>query len=582
MGEGGAGDEKFSERVLLLRRFLPQLDGPPPNAFRVKVLREVLGLGVLDQPKTIEEIARVVTDEQLKHMLMYSPYRGIYDFRGRYYTVRNGELLFEDSSGAVERAVHEAVRIHGLKAYAVLKALLDAHEAPFGYVAAKASEILGERVYPARILAELRDRWGLVWEAGDREEKLWKIPEEIRPFVAAALARYEAGGLRRFSTRQAEEEFLEVLRREEELDNYVRTLLRERLDEVLDFGEKFSVGELEGYLVDLFGRVVFFDELLTLAQQYSLADVDIVTEDGHKALSTGFNLALFGEPGTGKTFATKDFILGNEKLGVPPHGIPGINRYCGGMTPAMFIAIGEAYVGRRFNFIVTEFNDWFKYKGMVEPLKLAMEGGEIFYETRTYRVGPYKFDSFFSVNYNTHVFERGYEVTVKDPNFNAIEDRMLCRLHRLTKEKYRELAESQRRLMLGISTRKMAEMAPKIRDHLTLVYSVSTGRVRVEGVKRRKVLLTEKELEAVGEAREKVFEALGEVGVLPFSLRLERRALQLAAALSLANYLRGDEEVLPIDREALRLAVKFYVEEAWVRAQESFDLSEVLGKLGVS
>jgi len=99
----------------------------------------------------------------------------------------------------------------------------------------------------------------------------------------------------------------------------------------------------------------------------------VITNAGFRATNTGFNLALFGEPGTGKTFATKDMIFGNENFSVLPHGLPGVNRYCGGMTPAKFIAIGEAYAGRRFNFIITEFNDWFKCRGMVEPLKLAME-----------------------------------------------------------------------------------------------------------------------------------------------------------------------------------------------------------------
>ncbi|AGT35753.1 hypothetical protein N186_07075 [Thermofilum adornatum] len=578
---GGINGDKISERVILLKRFLPQLEGPPPNPFKVKVLKETLGLSVFEQPKTIEELARVISDEDLKKLFSYSPYRSLYDFRGRYYTVEGGELLLKDSSSSVEEAVKEAIRVHGFKAYAVLKSLVEAGEASFSYISARASELSNEKIYPTHLLAELRDKWRLVWETEEDGEKLWKMPEEIRPIVQSVLSSYESAGLRRFSTKQAEEEFLMVLRMEEELRAYIEKMFSDRLDAVLDFAEKFSVSSLRNYLVDLFGPVVFFDELLTLTQQYSLADVEVVTKEGHRALTTGFNLALFGEPGTGKTFATKDFILGNDKLGVPPHGIPGINRYCGGMTPSMFISIGEAYEGRRFNFIITEFNDWFKYRGMVEPLKLAMEGGTIVYETKTYRVGPYRFSSFFSVNYNTRVYERGYEVTVNDPNFNAIEDRMLCRLHRLTKDKYRELAESQRRLMLGISARKMAEVAPFIRDHVTLVYAVSTGIKTRGGLGKKKVLLTEKELDQLERAREAIFEQLGEVQVLPFSMRLERRALQLASALSLVNFFRSEEEVIEVDRDALRLALKFYVEEAWVRSQESFSLAEVSKKLGI-
>lgn len=125
-----------------------------------------------------------------------------------------------------------------------------------------------------------------------------------------------------------------------------------------------------------------------------LENVEIITKTGKSTMKTGFNLALFGEPGTGKTFATYNIICGNPNKGIPAHGLPGKNRYCGGITPVKFIEIGKAYEGRIFNFIVTEFNDWFQTKGMVEPLKLAMERGQIRRETARGIIGPYRFDSF--------------------------------------------------------------------------------------------------------------------------------------------------------------------------------------------
>lgn len=570
--------EKTREKVLLLRRFLPQLEQPTGWEWKHKVYKGVLGWDY-DWPQSIEELATRISDEQLASIFSLSPYRAYYSFRGRFYTVRDGELTFKDSWGEVRSSLWEAFRLNGLRVYALLKALLELREAPFAAVAARAGEILGSKFNVAQVLAELRDRWELVWESGGSREKTWVIPDEIRPVVEEFVRSVESKPIPRLSTRQAEDEFVRVLEMEGEFNAYLRGLVGERLDVVLGFGERFGVGELKQYLVDLFGSGIFFDELLTLTQQYALTDTPVVTESGHRSMSTGFNLALFGEPGTGKTFATKDFILGNESLGVPAHGLPGLNRYCGGMTPAMFIAIGEAYTGRRFNFIVTEFNDWFRYKGMVEPLKLAMEGGVIAYETKAYRVGPYKFTSYFSVNYNTRVYERGYEVTVSDPNFNALEDRMLCRLHRLTKERYRELAESQKRLMLGITTRKMEEKAPLIRDHLTLVYAIQTRHPSASQFKPKQVLLRVKDVELVEKARELVFEHIEPSSILPFSMRLERRALQLAAALSLTSFFRKGDEVIELDPEALRLAAQFYVEEAWIRAQEGFPLQEVLQKL---
>ena len=381
-------------------------------------------------------------------------------------------------------------------------------------------------------------------------------------------------------TRDAEQEFLEVIKMEEEFKNYLSGLLKDRLEETIKFGRKYMSPQfLVEYLQDLFGPVIFFDHLLTITQQYSICDVEVVTGDGERALNIGFNLALFGEPGTGKTFATKDMILGNESQNVPPHGLPGLNRYCGGMTPAKFIAIGEAYQDRRFNFIITEFNDWFKYRGMVEPLKLAMERGTIRYETKTYTVGPYKFTSFFSVNYNTKVGERGYEVTVSDPNFNAIEDRMLCRLHRLTKEKYSELAKSQRKLMLGILQRKMTRVAPKLRDHLTLVYAIGSKHWLVAGsFHEKKILLTDEMLNLLDKASSLILEHL-ETKTVPFSMRLERRAVQLASAMSLMNYFRTRSDVIPIDSTAARMAIQFFVEEAWIRSKETFSLYDVLKEL---
>ena len=60
---------------------------------------------------------------------------------------------------------------------------------------------------------------------------------------------------------------------------------------------------------------------------------------------------------------------------------------------------------------------------------------------------------------------------MKDPNFNAIEDRMLCRLHVLTKERYEALAEAQMKVWRG---EVKYELAQKIKDHLTLVYAIET------------------------------------------------------------------------------------------------------------
>ncbi len=511
-------------------------------------------------------------------MLSLSPYIKNYSFRGRYYTVIGGRFEPIGAYEEVKADIKQILKEHGKKAYALLKALVEIDEAPFTLISARASEIYGERFYPSRLIAEFRDNWDIAWEVGSRNYPKWAMPKEIKPVVAEVLSEFEEKPIPKLSTRQAEKEFLEVLKMEEEFQEYLKGLVEERLEETIQFGKHMSPKFLIDYLQDLYGDVLFFDHLLAIVQQYSIYNTPVFSEEGHKAFNTGFNLALFGEPGTGKTFATKDMIIGNPEQGVPPHGLPGKNRYCGGMTAAMFISIGEAYVGRHFNFIVTEFNDWFKYKGMVEPLKLAMERGTIVYETKTYSVGPYKFSSFFSVNYNTKTAGKGYRVTISDPNFNAIEYRMLCRLHRLTKKKYEELAKSQRNFMLGITPAKMRKVAPAIRDHLTLVYAIQTGENIVKNVfGKKKIELTNASIELLDKARDILLENI-EKEYIPFSMRLEKRALSLASAMSLLNYFKHDD-IIPIDPLAMRMAIQFFVEEAWIRAQESFNPYDVLKKV---
>jgi hypothetical protein len=362
-----------------------------------------------------------------------------------------------------------------------------------------------------------------------------------------------------------------------ELDKYLNALLKRRLDATIKFGKTFSVTSLASYLKGLFGPLLYFDTLLSITQQYGLADTEIVHEHGKTGMRTGWNLSLFGEPGTGKSFSTRDMILGKPDAKVFPHGIPGRNRYTGGMTPARFIRIGQAYVKRTFNFIIPEFNDWFKYRGMVEPLKLAMERGVIKYEMHREVVGPYRFNSFFSANYNVSTYGRGYEVTVQDPNFNAIEDRMLCRLHTLTKKRYVEIAQSQMRLAFGeIDIEKGAR---QIRDHLTLVYAIETEHPLVKGrFLCKPVMITPQAYDLIEDARKAILEQIPHEFVR-FSARLEDRAIRFACAASLLSYFRSDVDYIPVSEDALKYAVQLYVEEASVRSREEFKPEEVLEKL---
>jgi hypothetical protein len=373
-----------------------------------------------------------------------------------------------------------------------------------------------------------------------------------------------------------EDERRRVAQMQAELDAYISDLLKNRLSETIKFGKSFSAATASNYLQNLFGEMLYFDSFLSIIQQYSLTDVEIVNPLGKTGIKTGWSFALFGEPGTGKSFSTRDLVLGIPGGKMSAHGVPGRNRYCGGITPARFIRIGQVYVGKTFNFIVPEFNDWFRYSGMVDTLKIAMERGEIKQELHREVIGPYRFDSFFTVNYNTQVMGQGYAVTIGDPNFNAIEDRMICRLHRMTKERYKEIAESQMRLALGeVNVDKGAK---QIRDHVALVYAIETGHPLVRSrFKKKPVMITAEMYDAIGRVRELILKHIP--GGMKFSARLEHNVVKFACAASLLSYFNEDLDYVPVNPNALDIALKLYVEEASVRSKEEFKPDDVLLEL---
>jgi hypothetical protein len=578
-------DGRIVERRLLLKRVFS----------RSKLFKIGKALGIpyfdgfnsewdVDHDKMAFEVASNVSDVQLKEAFRDYVPRKWEVFRGQYYTFENGELRLEGSWKEIQVAVAQTVRKYGENCLAVLKCLADSGK---GCSLKEIRKRLAENADPLPILLELEKLKVIVASYRSKDLQEWMILGETAPLIrseprsAPKEPREEeadtAGAPAKIDI--VEEEAMMIEKMNLELDDYLNELLKNRVEEVVGFGESFSISSLADYLKNLFGPVLYFDSLLSITQQYGLADVDIVHAEGKTGMRTGWNLSLFGEPGTGKSFSTRDLILGKLDAKIAPHGVPGRNRYAGGITPARFIRIGQAYAGRVFNFIVPEFNDWFKYKGMVEPLKLAMERGEIKYEMHREVVGPYRFRSFFSVNYNVAALGRGYEVTVQDPNFSAIEDRMLCRLHRLTKQRFVEIAESQIRLAFGeVDVEKGAR---QIRDHLTLVYAAETNHPLVRGrFSQKPVMLTQKAQEVLMKTRKAILDEIPRE-VVRFSARLEDRALRFACAASLLSYFQSNLDYVPVNDDALKYAVQLYVEEASVRSKEEFLPESVLSKIAL-
>ncbi len=576
--------DRIIERKLLLKRVFPRSAllqmGKTLNTPYFKDLQSEWDM---DYDRAALEIASKIGDLQLREASSNYRTRRWEVFRGQYYTFENGDLRLEGSWNTIQAALARMKRKYGRNCVLVLKCLVGAGN---GCSLRKITQNLPEGVDPSPILSDLQSMKVIVISYKSKRLQEWAILEETSPIIRLELspATQVLEGFTlsaRVSTKidLVSEERGIVEKMDRELAEYLNDLLKFRVDRVITFGKSFSISQLADYLKTLFGPVLYFDSMLSLTQQYGLSDIDIVHPEGRTGMRTGWNLSLFGEPGTGKSFSVRDLILGKPDAKISAHGIPGRNRYAGGMTPARFIRIGQAYASRVFNFIVPEFNDWFKYKGMVEPLKLAMERGEIKYEMHREVIGPYRFNSFFSVNYNIGAFGRGYQVTVQDPNFSAIEDRMLCRLHRLTKQRFVEIAESQMRLAFGeIDIEKGGQ---HIRDHLALVYAAESNHPLVHGrFPKRPVMLTPEAQETLMKARKAILEEIPQK-VVRFSARLEDRALRFACAASLLSYFQTDLEYIPVSQTALNFAIQLYVEEASVRSRQEFAPEPVLAKLGL-
>jgi hypothetical protein len=588
-------DDKAIERKLLIKRIYPPND--------VYAIGKELVIPFFDnyvngwEPDADEaalELAELISDKQLQEAFKKHPPRSYVTFRGANYTFEDGNLAFKGSNQKIQAGIKETEKKFGKAVEEVLKTMVEAG-GNFGkdeYAAAAKLKInlqaAMERLEQLKVVVPS-------YVGSDYRE--WRMLEETLPFIREELGMpvverkavqtqlpTASGAAKSGQTQRdpdeppdpLEDERKKIVEMQTELDTYLADLLKNRLQQTIKFGKTFSASTLADYLQGLFGEMLYADSYLSIIQQYSLCDVEVVNDAGKAGIKTGWSYALFGEPGTGKSFSTRDLIFGIPGGRMQAHGIPGRNRYCGGISPARFIRIGQLYVGKTYNFIVPEFNDWFRYSGMVDTLKIAMERGEIKQELHREVIGPYRFDSFFTVNYNTQVMGQGYAVTIGDPNFAAIEDRMICRLHRMTKERYLEIAQNQAKLALGQID--VAKGAQQIRDHVTLVYAIQTGHPLVKGrFPKKSVKITPQMYDAIGKARTAILKYLPEG--MKFSARLEHNVVKFACSASLLNYFNDDLAYIPVSADALDRAIRLYAEGASVRSREAFKPEDVLKDL---
>ncbi|MBM4031374.1 MAG: hypothetical protein FJ291_06255 [Planctomycetes bacterium] len=155
---------------------------------------------------------------------------------------------------------------------------------------------------------------------------------------------------------------------------------------------------------------------------------------------------------------------------------------------------------------------------------------------------------------------------------------MLVRMHRMTKQRLRELSRSQRELALG---RLKMPLAGDIRNHLTLVYAIQTQHPLVRGrFEPKQIVLRESFFEALEKAQALLLEQIR--GELLFSVRVRQNAIKLAGALTLFSYFQQQGTRLEIPDEARNLALKFFVEEVAIRQKIGIDVEAVLYRLGLN
>ncbi len=382
---------------------------------------------------------------------------------------------------------------------------------------------------------------GIIREMGDKEHKMIIFDENL-------LDKYLQSS---FSTQDAVFESINVvIPMRKRFENFIKSLGKNDIDEILNSIR--DLRDIVDYTKHVMGEL-YMDALLPIIQQYGMADVPIYSSEGKKITQTGFSLAYFGEPGTGKTFATDDFLRGNEKNGIPPHGIIGRLRYAEGMTPKKFISILEAYVNYPVDWIIPEFNDFFRYKGMVEKMKLVMEQREVSDETKNEVIKPYKVTSFFIVNYNTHVRKEGWKVTIEDPNFNAIEDRMICKIFTNDEKRERAIYENMVRKISGDIEWYLSD---ELRKHLTYSYYYLKK-------KPIRIILDTSDFVIFGNR----IREMRKKSRAMISNRIILKGIQIAGSASLIKGMRGGEEIR-IGNEELTLALDFIEEEIKTRAMK--------------
>jgi len=297
-------DDRVVERRLLLKRAFPRTKlfniGKRMN---IQYFQLFTTAWDVEEDDAALEIASAMSDTQLKEVFRdYKPREWIV-FRGRFYTLADGLLLFESSWEKIRKGLHQAINRYGKNCERVLKVFVETGRS---CSLTEIKHALKKTVDPLPILETLGNLKVIVTSyEGDKYQE-WTILEETLPLVRSVLGMAPPPPRTELSvisaTRPAggeidkpdhlEKERKRIQEMDSEFQEYLSELLSHRLDATLRFGKQFSLATLSDYLQEHFGKILYFDSLLSVIQQYSLADVRIMHQQGKTGKRTGWNLSL--------------------------------------------------------------------------------------------------------------------------------------------------------------------------------------------------------------------------------------------------------------------------------------------------
>ena len=183
----------------------------------------------------------------------------------------------------------------------------------YGWKISEAKKHLIARVGNASILSRVRNVEHIITHAYDDPQK-YRIHNH--DYILKWIKRW-FDGESKLSTEMAVKERQDVvdkLRKE-----YAEFLKGVKDKEVDEWAQQIkSVEELVDYTKHIMDAL-YMDALLVFLQQYSMGDIDIYSlnlsnNKRTKIFQTGFSLAFFGDPGTGKTYSTDDLLRGNTLM----------------------------------------------------------------------------------------------------------------------------------------------------------------------------------------------------------------------------------------------------------------------------